>query len=168
MNCGYSLLSEDGLLNKFESLDHEVKEIYQYQLYYYVANLYGSDNLTGKKIIDLGCGRGGGTYFMYSYFKPKKIYGVDIASYHIQAWRDTFVKEEQKSLIQQRKKLRTTIAKKYSLNEAEIKVFNEMNRSRTQSMSTSMKIEKSDNLLIENSLSNKEKSRYTLLIFAII
>ena len=60
MNSGYALLSEDGLINKFNPLDHEKKEIYQYQLYYYVANLYGREVIADKKIVDLCCGRGGG------------------------------------------------------------------------------------------------------------
>ena len=53
MNSGYALLSEDGLMNKFSPLDHEAKEIYQYQLYHTVVNMAGKNVITNKKIIDL-------------------------------------------------------------------------------------------------------------------
>lgn len=135
MNSGYALLSEDGLMNKFEPLEHEKKEIYQYQLYYAVANMVDKRVFANKKIIDLSCGRGGGTFFLYSLFKPKKIYGVDNAWYNIKTCRETFVEEDQKSLLRKRNKLRRTIAKKLSLNEAQLKNIQQQNRGRTQSMS---------------------------------
>ena len=53
MNSGYALLSEDGLMNKFEPLKHEKKEIYQYQLYYAVTKLYKKNLITDKKVVDL-------------------------------------------------------------------------------------------------------------------
>jgi hypothetical protein len=53
MNSGYALLSEDGLMDKFIPLEHEEIEIYQYQLYYTVANLVDKSVISEKKIIDL-------------------------------------------------------------------------------------------------------------------
>lgn len=105
MNSGYALLSDDGLLKKFTPLNHESKEIYQYQLYYIIARMVGKKCIKDKRVVDLSCGRGGGTFFLYSLFKPKKIYGVDSAYYHIKTCRDTYIKEEQKALIRQRNKM---------------------------------------------------------------
>ena len=71
MNSGYALLSSDGLLNKFEPFEHENKEIFQYQLYYAVVRLLGKNIIKDKKVVDLSCGRGGGTFFLYAHYKPK-------------------------------------------------------------------------------------------------
>lgn len=150
MNSGYALLSEDGLMNKFSPLEHESKEIYQYQLYHTVASLAGKNVITNKKIIDLSCGRGGGTFFLYSLYKPKKIYGVDIASGNIKACRETFVKEEQKSLLRKRKKLRTTIAKKLSISEYELKSMHQHHRERTHSASVFMPVSIDNSYFDEN------------------
>lgn len=145
MNSGYALLSEDGLMNKFSPLEHEKVDIYQYQLYYAVTSLVNKSAIRNKKIIDLSCGRGGGTYFTYSLYKPKKIYGIDSAWCNIKACRETFVEEEQKILLRKRKKLRHTIAKKFSLSEAEIKNIQNSNRNRTKSMNVSSSLMMSNN-----------------------
>jgi len=95
---------------------------------------------------------------LYSYFKPKKVYGVDLACYHIQACRETFIEEKQKSLIMQRKKLRRTIAKKSSICEPKATSVHESNRARTQSMNISASMKNANEFFFsENSPNEKSK-----------
>lgn len=53
MNSGYALISNDGLINKITPIEHEAKEIYQYQLYYAVANMIKSSVFSKAKVVDL-------------------------------------------------------------------------------------------------------------------
>lgn len=69
-------------------------------------------------------------------FKPKKIIGVDNACYDIKACRETFIAEQQKSLIRERKKLTRILEKKDSMSHAEFKKHEKSIRGRTQSLSS--------------------------------
>jgi len=42
-----------------------------------------SDDLSGKSILDLGTGRGGGLAFLAKYFYPKRAVGIDISNHQI-------------------------------------------------------------------------------------
>ena len=134
-NSGYALLSEDGQMNKFTPLKHERKEIFQYQLYYTVANMVEKEAISGKKIIDLSCGRGGGAFFLYSMYKPKKIFGIDVSYYNIRSCREVFVNNDLRAIIRKRQTLRKSLAKKLSVREVDLKDMEQFNRNRINSMS---------------------------------
>jgi hypothetical protein len=154
MNCGYALLTDDGLMNKFSPLKHEEKEIYQYQLYYAVTNMVNKKAIANKKVIDLSCGRGGGTFFVSSYFNPKKIFGVDCSRSNITACRDTFVNNDLRMNIKKRQKMRNTLAKKLRLTEIQMKDIQQYNRNRTQSVNDSWSVKKLNTKLINNDYPN--------------
>lgn len=40
--------------------------------------------LRGKKVLDLGCGRGGGLAFLAKYLAPEEAVGVDLSNWQIQ------------------------------------------------------------------------------------
>lgn len=43
-----------------------------------------------KVVVDVSCGRGGGTNFIANHFKPKKIYGVDFCRHQIEYSKSNF------------------------------------------------------------------------------
>lgn len=70
MNYGYSSNNQKLILGQ------EVeKNRYSVQLYHHTAT--GID-LTGKTILEVGCGRGGGLSYINRYLSPNKVTGVDI------------------------------------------------------------------------------------------
>lgn len=71
MNYGYY----DKNLNLSLELNDE-RERYPAQLYHHTAT---QENITGKKVLEVGSGRGGGASFMNRYLKPKSIVGLDIS-----------------------------------------------------------------------------------------
>jgi ubiquinone/menaquinone biosynthesis C-methylase UbiE len=70
----------------FASLDSELGEVFidedeekyrlRIQLYHYVAN---SVKIEGKNILEVGCGRGGGSAYITQQFKPRSFIGVDFS-----------------------------------------------------------------------------------------
>lgn len=75
MNYGYAELdSEVNLLTTPNFLNQG--EHYCLQLYHYVASAIP---LEGLDVIEIGCGRGGGTEYIKRCFKPKSMTGVDFA-----------------------------------------------------------------------------------------
>ena len=74
MNYGYESLNGDPVLNL-----QKKDEINRYciQLYNHVAT---GSSLKGKKVTEIGSGRGGGADFISRYHKPKSYTGVDISS----------------------------------------------------------------------------------------
>src|SRR5687768_8857567 len=50
---------------------------YPIQLYHYLAS---KTSLEGKDLLEVGCGRGGGSSYINKYLSPKKVIGLDIAS----------------------------------------------------------------------------------------
>jgi 2-polyprenyl-3-methyl-5-hydroxy-6-metoxy-1,4-benzoquinol methylase len=60
MNCGYALLTENGETIQMTT-KNEKHHQFQYQLYHYAAlGIKFQETLAGKRVLDLGCGRGGG------------------------------------------------------------------------------------------------------------
>lgn len=45
------------------------------------------DVLSDKKILDLGCGRGGGLAFLAKYYEPEAAVGIDFSAHQIQFCR---------------------------------------------------------------------------------
>lgn len=156
-NSGYALLSEDGQMNKFVPLKHERKEIFQYQLYYAVSSMVEKEAITGKKVIDLSCGRGGGTFFLYSMYKPKKIFGIDISYYNIQSCREVFINNDLREIIRKRQTLRKNLAKKLSVREIDLKDMEQFNRHRTNSMSVLTQNDVSD-IYIDTSNNDRQNT----------
>jgi len=73
MNYGYQSLNGDPQLelSKEDEIDR-----YCIQLYHHVANQV---DLTGKEVLEVGSGRGGGGSYITRYLKPKKYVGMDIS-----------------------------------------------------------------------------------------
>jgi ubiquinone/menaquinone biosynthesis C-methylase UbiE len=71
MNYGYASLNGDGVLRLHEN---DEPNRYCIQLYHHVV---GSIDLTGKRVLEVGCGRGGGSRFLKSYHRPAEMIGVD-------------------------------------------------------------------------------------------
>jgi hypothetical protein len=64
-NCGYALLTQSGETIVFSNKAERYHQ-FQYQLYHYASvGIKFRDRLDGKRIIDLGCGRGGGSKCPY-------------------------------------------------------------------------------------------------------
>lgn len=74
MNLGYAPLNGDQVpdLEKTEEPNR-----YGIQLYHHVAS--GAD-ISGKRVLEIGCGRGGGTHYVMRRFKPAEMIGVDYSS----------------------------------------------------------------------------------------
>ena len=71
MNYGFA--SEDLNLNLKEE---DKYNRYPINLYHHVANQV---NLDGKKILEIGSGRGGGASYISRYLNPKEVIGLDIS-----------------------------------------------------------------------------------------
>ena len=71
MNYGYS---DENLSIKIDP--KEERERYPAALYHHTAN---QENLAGKKILEVGSGRGGGASYVSRYLNPKSVIGIDIS-----------------------------------------------------------------------------------------
>lgn len=89
MNYGYADLSEETQKLELNALDE--KERYCLQLYYHVAN---SIELKGLDVLEVGCGRGGGSYFIKRHFQPKSMTGIDISEKNIALCRQNYSLEK--------------------------------------------------------------------------
>jgi ubiquinone/menaquinone biosynthesis C-methylase UbiE len=78
MNYGYVDLSPDVKLLELNADDR--REIYCAQLYHYVANAVP---LNGCDVLEVGCGRGGGSSYIMRYLQPKTMTGVDFSERNI-------------------------------------------------------------------------------------
>lgn len=70
MNYGYSKDNQ-----KIELDEKDEKNRYSIQLYHLVAT---GANITGKDILEVGCGRGGGLSYINRYLKPNFAIGIDL------------------------------------------------------------------------------------------
>jgi len=70
MNYGYAGTTQ------IELDGSEEQERYSFQLYHHVA---GTTDHHDHEILEVGCGRGGGTSYIKKYLKPKKIVGLDLS-----------------------------------------------------------------------------------------
>lgn len=95
MNCGYALLTQNGETLQLSSRDDRFQQ-FQYQLYHYAAmGIKFQDTLSGKKVLDLCCGRGGGSKkcishhkygivaFLSKHYEPSEAWGIDISAHQI-------------------------------------------------------------------------------------
>ncbi len=71
MNYGYQ--SNDTSI-KIPLKEEEEKDRYMIQLYHHVATAV---NLTGKDVVEVGSGRGGGSSYIKRYLNPKTMTGID-------------------------------------------------------------------------------------------
>jgi ubiquinone/menaquinone biosynthesis C-methylase UbiE len=73
MNYGYAEL--DG--SELDLHDHQEKERYFIQLYHYVA---AAVDLDGKKVLEIGSGRGGGASYVARVLYPEEMVGLDYSA----------------------------------------------------------------------------------------
>ena len=71
MNYGYD---EDGFYPELNSEDES--ERYPIHLYHHVATQV---DISGKTILEVGSGRGGGASYIVRYLNPARVYGIDIS-----------------------------------------------------------------------------------------
>jgi ubiquinone/menaquinone biosynthesis C-methylase UbiE len=74
MNYGYVPLSGDRQYLQLEPSDEPFR--YPLQLYDHVVSRL---KLTGKDVVDVGCGRGGGAAFLATRYKPASLIGIDLS-----------------------------------------------------------------------------------------
>ena len=75
MNYGYA--EGPGLGHTIPLEPNEEHERYCHQLYFRAVNRI---DLSGKDVVEVSCGRGGGAAFIHRYFAPRTMTGIDIAS----------------------------------------------------------------------------------------
>ncbi len=74
MNYGYAELDPEADAICLEPVDEPNR--YSIQLYHHVA---GAVDLHGREVLDVGCGRGGGSAYIARYLQPKSILGLDFS-----------------------------------------------------------------------------------------
>ena len=74
LNYGYARVDDSE--EPFVLLPEDEPDRFGIQLY---TAAIGGALLEGKDVIEIGCGRGGGTSFVARYFKPRKTVGLDLA-----------------------------------------------------------------------------------------
>lgn len=89
MNYGFAPL-DDPQFAKLESADDQ-NERYGAQMYSKAVN-HGAD-LSGKTILEIGCGRGGGSDFVHRTFAPAATTGLDLAENAITFCKKTYQRE---------------------------------------------------------------------------
>lgn len=50
--------------------------------------------ISDKRVLDLGCGRGGGLAFLSKYYEPEEAVGVDLSRQQIQFCEDNYSEVE--------------------------------------------------------------------------
>jgi ubiquinone/menaquinone biosynthesis C-methylase UbiE len=78
LNYGYTDLQPDA--KQLELSSYEEKERYCIQLYHHVANAI---SLFGLDVLEVGCGRGGGSSYITRYLHPRTMTGIDISESNI-------------------------------------------------------------------------------------
>ena len=82
MNYGYSEL--DGASGDLPLREVEQENRYCIQLYHHLA---AAIDLTGKEVIEVGSGRGGGASYVARYMKPRSMIGIDFSKKAIEFCR---------------------------------------------------------------------------------
>lgn len=85
LNQGYAPLEPDESLP--ELLDEDRPFRFSMYLYYHVASQV---ELRNKEVLEVSCGRGGGSYFLMKYMHPKRIVGIDLSAKNIELNAKTF------------------------------------------------------------------------------
>ena len=75
MNYGYEPESEEPFALDLQAADEADR--YSIQLYHRVAS---AGELAGKEVLEVGCGRGGGSSFLKRYHHPREMTGVDFSA----------------------------------------------------------------------------------------
>ncbi len=75
MNYGYSSL--DAAQERIVLQPEDEPNRYAIQLYHYVA---GAVELKGREVLEVGCGRGGGSSFVHRYHHPYQMTGIDFSA----------------------------------------------------------------------------------------
>jgi len=75
LNYGYAPLDEP-LQDLGLSPEEERADRFGIQLYHHVAEAV---DLTGREVLEVGCGRGGGTAFVFDHHGPRRMVGLDLA-----------------------------------------------------------------------------------------
>ncbi len=78
MNYGFDDFNSE--LKPLNLSPEDEKNRYYIQLYQYVSN---ATNLENKQVLEVGCGRGAGAFFLAKTFSPQEMIGVDLASENI-------------------------------------------------------------------------------------
>lgn len=89
-NYGYALLTNEGkLVDKLKPEDEEQR--FGLQMYNRVGTGLGHwKDLKNKKVLDLGCGRGGGLEFLQKYLHCKEGIGVDLSRNQVEYCRQRY------------------------------------------------------------------------------
>ncbi|MBI4452853.1 class I SAM-dependent methyltransferase [Candidatus Woesearchaeota archaeon] len=74
MNYGYDFLNPNH--KKIKLKDADEKDRYCIQLYSHVA---GAVDLRNLNVLEVGCGRGGGSSYLMRYLSPKSVTGIDFS-----------------------------------------------------------------------------------------
>lgn len=78
MNCGY-IINEN---TQFSAIDLKENMIERNSIKL-LLEVVGNIDCNNKKIIEIGCGRGGNIYYLKKYFKPEFVIGIDICMENI-------------------------------------------------------------------------------------
>lgn len=84
MNYGYAPVQPDSAAVRLEEGDEADR--YAIQLYHHVA---GAVPLEGKSVLEVGCGRGGGSAYVARYLQPRSVLGVDFSESAVEFCRRT-------------------------------------------------------------------------------
>jgi len=84
MNYGYAQLDPDAAAVSLEQPDEADR--YSIQLYHHVA---AAVPLEGKSVLEVGCGRGGGSDYVARYLNPSAVTGVDFSDSAVEFCRRT-------------------------------------------------------------------------------
>jgi len=92
MNHGYYPI------HKF-SEDLECESKYESSLYFYLLDFY-KNNTNSKKILDIGCGRDGGIYYLNKKYNFLESHAIDICKENIEFCRTIYLNSNIKFLVQ--------------------------------------------------------------------
>ncbi len=88
INYGYAPLSDPGHALHAVALDPaDEAERLCIQLYHHLAS---SIDLSGLRVLEVGCGRGGGADYIMRYFKPESMVGIDFSKYAVALCNRTY------------------------------------------------------------------------------
>lgn len=88
LNYGYAYADVRGA--PFE-LDAEDRQEYPYS-WNLIYETVRAGNLAGKKVLVVGCGRGGDAYFIHRYLRARAVVGVDVSRAGIEACRRAYAR----------------------------------------------------------------------------
>ncbi len=82
MNYGYAPGPEEDGSISLEPADERDRQAIQ--LYHHVA---GAVSLEGKSVLEVGCGRGGGSSYIARYLRPRQVLGMDLSPQAVELCR---------------------------------------------------------------------------------